>query len=384
MTKEEWFMQENRKRIIEMVKEGKLTTEEALVLLDSIQNKRQTEDQKESEKIEHTTYFEEQSQNTNESSEEKFSSQFNEAKDKIMDFVNSAMKKIKDIDLQFNQSVEFPHVFQQANATVSTIDIDVANGHVEVKAWDQPDIRVECQAKVYRKDNRDEARVFFMDNSSFYLENGLLRFSTQSKWMKVDTVVYVPRSTYEKASIRAFNGSVLGESLEVTDLRAKTANGKIHLKQVETDKVDMETANGKILIQESKANRLTAETMHGSIDVEGKYHMVDLQTLNGNLSCVLNNNETDTLHMKAVSGNIHVYVSDDLMIEGQCKSNLGNVKVQLENMDVLEEKKEVMLKQLRFKRSGLTEKPLHLFAETRTGTVYVQKNELDETKEEKE
>ncbi|MCM3238272.1 DUF4097 family beta strand repeat-containing protein [Heyndrickxia oleronia] len=377
-------MQENRKRIIEMVKEGKLTTEEALVLLDSIQNKRQTEDQKESEKIEHTTYFEEQAQNTNESSEEKFSSQFNEAKDKIMDFVNSAMKKIKDIDLQFNQSVEFPHVFQQANATVSTIDIDVANGHVEVKAWDQPDIRVECQAKVYRKDNRDEARVFFIDNSSFYLENGLLRFSTQSKWMKVDTVVYVPRSTYDKASIRAFNGNVLGESLEVTDLRAKTANGKIHLKQVDTDKVDMETANGKILIQESKANRLTAETMHGSIDVEGKYHMVDLQTLNGNLSCVLNSNETDTLHMKAVSGNIHVYVSDDLMIEGQCKSNLGNVKVQLENMDVLEEKKEVMLKQLRFKRSGLTEKPLHLFAETRTGTVYVQKNELEETKEEKE
>ena len=47
---------------------------------------------------------------------------------------------------------------------------------------------------------------------------------------KVDTVVYVPRSTYEKASIRAFNGSVLGESLEVTDLRAKTANGKSILK----------------------------------------------------------------------------------------------------------------------------------------------------------
>lgn len=375
-------MKEERKKIIEMVKEGKLSTEEAIVLLDALQNNQE----KENEKVHFEEVNEkyEQEKSTNDQAEDRFSSQFHDAKDKIMDFVNTAFKKIKDIDLQFNQSVEIPHVYQQANVTITNIDIDVANGQVEVKAWDQPDVRVECQAKVYRKDNRDEARAFFIDNSSFYLENGLLRFSTQSKWMKVDTIVYVPRNEYVKASIRTFNGSVKSEGLEVVDLRAKTANGKIVLQELKSDKLDAETVNGKIVVQESKANRLTAETMHGSVDVEGNYHTIDLQTLNGNLSCVLHNQETDTVHLKAVSGNINIYLPTDVSVEGDCKSNLGNVKVTIEDIDVVEEKKEVVLKQLRFRNKGLSEAPLHLFAETRTGTIFVQNNESKQSDEDKD
>lgn len=378
-------MQEERKRIIAMVKEGKLSTEEALVLLDALES---TDTKKNEPPYETIQVEQEQEQNRNSSTsdnqEDRFSSQFNDAKDKIMDFVNTAFKKIKDIDLQFNQSVEFPHVFQQANVDISTIDIDVANGQVEIKAWDQPDVRVECQAKVYRKDNRDEARAFFIDNSSFYLENGVLRFSTQSKWMKVDTVIYVPRKEYTKVSVRTFNGSVKQEGLEAIDLRAKTANGKIYLKDVESEKLDAETVNGKIVIHESKANRLTTETMHGSVNVEGEFHTIDMQTLNGNLSCVLQGDETDTLHLKAVSGNINVYVPASISIEGDCKSNLGNVKVTLEEIEQIEEKKEVVLKQIRFKRKGVSENPLHLFAETRTGAIIVQNNESLDSNENEE
>ncbi|QQZ10358.1 DUF4097 family beta strand repeat-containing protein [Heyndrickxia vini] len=369
-------MNEERKRIIGMVKEGKLSTEEALVLLDALDNKQENKNEKviESSQTYHEKYQEKESYSKKQT-EDKYSSQFHDAKDKIMDFVNTTFKKIKDIDLNFNQSVDIPHVYQQANVTLTNIDIDVANGQVEVKVWDQPDVRIECQARVYRKDNRDEARAFFIDNSSFYLENGLLRFSTQSKWMKADTIVYIPKNDYEKVSIRTFNGSVTGEGLSGADLRAKTANGKIVLKNVNSDKLDAETVNGKILVSETKSGRFSAETMHGSIDVEGEYGSIDLQTLNGNLSCVLNNEVAETLHLKAVSGNINVYLPSDVSIEGECKSNLGNVKITLDNIDVIEEKKEMVQKQVRFKRSVLNETPFHIFAETRTGSIIVQNND---------
>ncbi|MGE8206612.1 DUF4097 family beta strand repeat-containing protein [Heyndrickxia sp. NPDC080065] len=376
-------MQEERKRIIDLVRDGKLSTDEALILLDALEKKQESKDEKVLEEVVSDSE-QKQDQSGKENNEDRFSSQFSDARDKIMDFVNSAFKKIKDIDLQFNQSVEFPHVFQQANVNLTNIDIDIANGQVEVKAWDHPDIRVECQAKVYRKDNRDEARTFFIENSSFYIDNGLLRFSTQSKWMKVDTVVYVPKTEYEKVSFRTFNGGVKGEGLKVDDLRTKTANGKIMLKNVDTEKIDAETVNGRIIVQESQANRLTAESMHGSITVEGKYHTIDLQTLNGNLSCALHNQETDTLHLKAVSGNINVYVPSDISIEGECKSNLGNIKVALEDIDKIEEKKEVVQKQIRFKRKGISESPLHIFADTKTGSIFVQTNEMFHSEENKE
>ncbi|MBS4174049.1 DUF4097 domain-containing protein [Bacillus sp. FJAT-49736] len=368
-------MQMERKRILEMVKEGKLSTEEALTLLEALENEHKGNGmQHEIDSV--SKSYEQDKQH--EYKEDEPSSQFSGARDKIMDFVNSAVKKIKEFDFQLNQSVEFPHVFQQAEAEFTNIDIDVANGHVEIRPWDQPDTRVECQAKVYRKDQRDDARAFFIENSYFSVENNRLRFSTQSKWMKVDTVIYVPRSSYEKAIIRTFNGKITAEKLDVQDFKTKTANGKISLHEMVTEKMEAETANGKIMIQNSKSNRLAAETMNGQIDVVGSYHTVDLQSFNGNVHCTLTE-QADTVHVKAVTGNIHLYLPDGNGVEGECKSNFGNIKVELENVETIVEKKEIAQKQLKFKKSGESEETTRVFADTKTGSVHIKKFEKKET-----
>jgi DUF4097 and DUF4098 domain-containing protein YvlB len=276
-------MQTERKRILDLLKDGKLSTEEALTLLealdkeavdkgnpaqesrDSFTEKEEAFEEKQKQEEEYGTREEKYSKGGKSSFDDKQFAQFSGAKDKIMDLVSTAIKKFKDIDLQLNQSVEFPHVFQHSNAVFNRIDIDVANGHVEVKPWDQQDVRIECQVKVFRTDDREEARSIFMKNSYYALENEKLRFTTQSKWIKVDTVVYLPRQTYEKASIRTFNGRISGNGIHAQDLKVKTANGKIQLSEVESEKMEAETANGKITIVNSKANKLAAETMNGSL-----------------------------------------------------------------------------------------------------------------------
>ena len=367
-----------RKRILEMVKEGKLSTEEALTLLEALENENNDKDKSAYEMMHEidsaSKNYDEKAEKDNEKEQ---SSQFSGTRDKIMDFVNSAVKKIKEFDFQFNQSVEFPHVFQQTEATFTHIDIDVANGHVEIKPWDQPDIRIECQAKVYRKDQRDDARRFFIENSYFSVENQRLRFSTQSKWMKVDTIIFVPRSSYEKAIIRTFNGKITAEKMDVQDFKTKTANGKISLREMTTDKLEAETANGKIMIQNSKAKRLAAETMNGQIDVVGSYHTVDLQSFNGNVNCTLENTG-DTVHIKAVTGNIHLFIPDGTGVEGECKSNFGNIKVELDDVETIVEKKEIAQKQMKFKKSGDSEEITRIFADTKTGSVNIKKSEKKE------
>lgn len=372
-------MHMERKRILELVKNGKLSTEEALTLLEALENEEKNEpihDMK--HEIDSAAKgHENHKKHQDKAEEEEEGFQFNATKDKILDFVNSAVKKIKEFDFPFNQSVEFPHVFQQPEAEFTHIDIDVANGHVEIKPWDQPDTRVECFAKVYRKDQRDDARSFFIENSYFSVENKRLRFSTQSKWMKVDTVVYVPRSTYEKAIIRTFNGKISAEKMDVQDFKTKTANGKISLQEMITDKLEAETANGKITIQNSKAKRLAAETMNGKIDVVGSYHMVDLQSFNGNVHCTLEN-QADTVHVKAVTGNVHLYLPDGSGVEGECKSNFGNIKIELDDVETILEKKDIAQKQMKFKKSGNTDEITRVFADTKTGSVNIKKAEKKE------
>jgi DUF4097 and DUF4098 domain-containing protein YvlB len=384
-------MQTERKRILDLLKDGKLSTEEALTLLealdkevvedkgnpaqesrDSFTEKEEAFKEKQQHEEEYGTREEKYSKGGKSSFDDKQFAQFSGAKDKIMDLVSTAIKKLKDFDLQLNQSVEFPHVFQQSNAVLNRIDIDVANGHVEVKPWDQQDVRIECQVKVFRTDDREEARSIFMKNSYYALENEKLRFTTQSKLIKVDTVVYLPRQAYEKASIRTFNGRISGSGIHAQDLKVKTANGKIQLSEVESEKMEAETANGKITIVNSKANKLAAETMNGSLDVEGKFVSTDLQTFNGNINCTLGEESMDTIHTKAVTGYITIYLPADVSVEGECKSNLGNYKIDLEGYEVLEEKKEIVQKQLRFNRSGNTEEPVRLFADTKTGSIYIK------------
>ncbi|MED1203758.1 DUF4097 family beta strand repeat-containing protein [Heyndrickxia acidicola] len=383
-------MQAERKRILDLLKDGKLSTEEALTLLEALdkeagekgnpapesrasyKEKEETFEEKQQEEEEFSTREEKYARSGKSSFDEKQFAQFAGAKDKILDLVSTAIKKVKDFDLQLNQSVEFPHVFQQSNAIVNRVDIDVANGHVEVKPWDQQDVRIECQVKVFRTDDREEARSTFIKNSYYAIENEKLRFTTQSKWIKTDTVVYLPRQTYEKASIRTFNGRISADGIHAEDMKVKTANGKIQLSDVESEKMEAETANGKITIINSKASRLAAETMNGSLDVEGKFVSTDLQTFNGNINCTLGEEMMDTIHTKAVTGSISIYLPADISVEGECKSNLGNYKIDLEGYEVLDEKKEIVQKQLRFNRSGHTEVPVHLFADTKTGSIYIK------------
>ena len=144
-------MKEERKRILKMVEEGKLTVDEALTLLEELEKSTKTMEEKQEQLVNELStvvVFKEEQKERSQSSYTNYQS----AKDKIFDFVDSAIKKVKDLDLDLNfgKRIDISHIFQQKDAFVKKIDIDIANGNVQVIPWDQADIRVECQAQVYR------------------------------------------------------------------------------------------------------------------------------------------------------------------------------------------------------------------------------------------
>ncbi|MCL6573883.1 MAG: DUF4097 domain-containing protein, partial [Bacillus sp. (in: Bacteria)] len=121
-------MQEERKRILKLVEEGKLTVDEAINLLDELEKAQQTMEQKREQIVNElsTTVNFDETKKEAPTKEDKYQS----TKDKIFDFVDSALKKIKDFDfdLNFGQSVGISHIFHQSNVDLKNLDIDVANG----------------------------------------------------------------------------------------------------------------------------------------------------------------------------------------------------------------------------------------------------------------
>lgn len=366
-------MKEERKRILKLVEEGKLTVEEALSLLENLEKATQTAEQKEAEivnELSTAVKFEEARK------EETVHQKFQSTKEKIFEFVDMTLKKIKDfdLDLNFGQSVEISHIFFQADASFSDIDIDVANGSVRVIPWDQKDVRIECKAKVYRVENQEQARQSFLKDILFAVEGEKLRFSTQQKWMKVEAVVYIPQKQYEKVRLRMFNGPISGEQLQVHHFRIKTANGKIDFSGIQGKRLEAETANGHIHIVNSTVDDMEAETINGAIKLDGDFHRVETQSFNGNLTTHVNGTRCDSLKAQATTGSIDLFVPENRSVSGEIRSSLGGYEVMLDGIQILEEKNEVIQKMLRFRSVRNEDPALHVFAETKTGSVMVRKS----------
>ncbi|MGE7761779.1 DUF4097 family beta strand repeat-containing protein [Peribacillus sp. NPDC097895] len=365
-------MQEERKKILEMIQDGKLTAEEAMGLLEDLEKASQESEAKE-QKLQNelsTVVVDKKSEG---STQDTFKKNIQSSKEKIIDFVESAFKKIKETDLDFNfgKSVEVSHIFQHDYDFLNEVDVDIANGKVKIATWNQKDVRVECHAKVYRVEDIEEARKNFLEEVEFSIEDGKMKFKVREKAIKVDTIMYIPRKEYEDIHVRLFNGAITTESLKSENLKAKTANGAIHIMQGKGDSCELETGNGMITISDTNFNDLEAETLNGAINAAGYFKKLDVQTFNGEIVCSNFGMDCDSIHAKSITGKVKLILPPGKAIEGELKSNLGSFNVSLEGMTIIEEKSDVVQKVLKFKTVKEEVPVLHVFAETKTAAITV-------------
>ncbi|WP_141432973.1 DUF4097 domain-containing protein [Bacillus sp. 03113] len=370
-------MIEERKRILSMVKEGKLSIDEALILLEALEDTKKKMDEKEEKlvgELSNAVNFEEAKKQNQEQSSGSY--HFHAVKGKIFDFVDSAVKKIKEVDLDFNfgSYKEIHHIFQHSDPQMKDIEMDIANGKIQIIPWDQPDVRVECQAKVYRVDTQEEARQRFLKDIIFSIEGNKLRFATQQKWMKIEALLYIPQTHYESMKIRMFNGTIDCENLKVDQYKAKTANGKISLGQMTCQKAEVETANGQVNISNSKIKEVEGETINGAIHLDGDFHQALLQSFNGNITCFIKGKTCEIIDIKTTTGNIDVSVPN-IAVNGELKSTIGSFDVNLEGIQIIEEKSEIVQKLLRFSSIVDSANGLKLLVDSKTGSIKIRKLE---------
>ncbi|MBD8071476.1 DUF4097 family beta strand repeat-containing protein [Bacillus sp. PS06] len=368
-------MIEERKRILKLVEEGNLSANEALTLLEALEDQKKgttNEPEQMAHELSTMVDYEEQQQTQDEYKTHYYKQ--SSVKSKLTDFLDSAVKKIKDLDLDFNfgPGIEMNHIFQHSDVSVRNLELDVANGSIELIPWSENDVRVECTAKVYKVETVESAREAFLQECLFSIEGNKLKFSVQKKQMKVNAKIYVPSVQFEQVKMRMFNGPISGENLQVASLKAKSANGSITFGKLSATDMELETANGHINLKDSQSQACEVETINGTIRVDGEYEKLDIQSFNGNIICELPGEKCHTLEVKTTAGNIDILTSTARDIEGELKSNLGGFDCAIPNMNIVKEKNEVVQKYLRFKTNQGKEKKLHVFAETKTGSVHIK------------
>src|SRR5690606_32562842 len=151
-------------------------------------------------------------------------------------------------------------------------------------------------------------------------------------------------------------------------------NGKVNFANLLSKKLETETANGPIQVTDSRILDLEAETLNGHIHTDGAFQMVDLQSFSGNIHCTIKEKGADSIEAKTATGGINLYVPSDVTAKGELRSNLGSFKIELEGLEVIEEKSEMVQKSLRFAAKDETNPRLRIYADSKTGAISLQKS----------
>jgi DUF4097 and DUF4098 domain-containing protein YvlB len=348
---------EEKKRILNMVKEGKLTVEEALMLLEQL-------DQKKSD-----NGFSSSSYTSGPHADAKpHSFNMTSLKEKLLDVLDIAVKKVKEFDFQFANAFAVKHVFQQSAAALQEIDVYIANGHIKMVPWDQADVRVECDVKVYRSESADAARRAFTEEAVFFVRDGCLRFSVSKPFMKTDAVIYIPKTSIQDAKFRLLNGNINIEDVHMDKLHIKNVNGSMMLHRLAGKEAELETGNGSIVLDRSAFEEVEAETIHGEIKLDGHYRYARLRTFGGGITYATER-EDGVVTGKTVTGNITLLLPRDICLEGEMRTNLGGLVCRHPNALVAEEKQETAQKIIRFQCKNEAKPPFHIYADSKAGSI---------------
>ncbi|PCK19867.1 hypothetical protein CEY02_16130 [Bacillus pumilus] len=354
-----------KERILKLVEDGTLSAKEAITLLEKLEESQSVSLEKPT--ADHTFHEEKTGAESKENGTENLGA-------KLFGWLDSAVKKVKDVDLDLNfgQSVDVEHIFQFKDASLSQLDIQLANGSLNVMPWGDGDIRAECHAKIYRTEDGEQARQQFLNQLDCGLEGDKFFIRTEKKTMKVNVTLYVPRIQYDKIKVKLFNGPIRGEKLMTKELAAKTTNGVVSFASLQAEKVGIETANGQIKLADHECGMIEVETINGLIDLRGKSESIDAQSFNGNIAVQLSDEKCRSIYAKTTTGSVDVQIPRACGVIAELKSNLGSISHDLLEADMIKEKNETLQKEKMIKANQQAEHSLSIFAETKTGSIQVK------------
>ncbi|MGD6817161.1 DUF4097 family beta strand repeat-containing protein [Metabacillus sp. 84] len=369
-------MQEERRRILRLVEEGKLTVEEALALIEKLDHEKESHEKKWASFSPSILLKKDEKEGQTSGSaenQEGFGSGSKTAS-KLMGWVDFAVKKVKelDLDLAIGPAFDVSHIFQYSGKGLMEWDVQIVNGNVTFKPWHEDEVRIECEAKVYQIEDADQAKEAFLKNFYCDLEGSKLRVQCDKKAMKANVVIFLPAKVYESAKVKLFNGPIRGEQLTVKDFKAKTANGVISLTSLTGEKAELETANGQIKLAQHEFQTVEAETIHGMIDVSGAGRKLDLQSFNGRIQLQVSDPECKTIHCSAATGSVEISIPQAIKSAGQLKTNLGSLHCYLDSLEITGEKHETIAKELKFRSNEHAAGDLSVFADSKTGSVVLK------------
>lgn len=271
-------MNDEKQMILEMLKEGKITVEEANNLLDAVGGK----------KIK---------------SENDFISKLSQSIDNV---IKKTTETINNIDFdnfdinQFNIKGESnTHAEMRIDDEINKISIDIPNGKILIER--AVDSAITLSQDIWSKKND------LIDYLDVDIDEDSLNITVNDKYNKVDASAVIKLSLAKN----------LYENLEID-----IVNGTVEISDVDFKDQTIDSVNAKITIINSSGN-LSIDNVNGKIDIKNTNGELEIDNVNG--AVYLSNISGEMASVDAVSGNIRVDGLNSKEFDADTTS--GNIRI---------------------------------------------------------
>lgn len=394
-------MQNERQRILELVEKGTISAQEAITLLEALEQPSKStqnvmndvvnEDQYSS--TEKETVLKDERQNEQQSQkDEDFSKYFqDEMRDfrkdlshigsLFMDMMNTAVKKVKEFDVTspFGDKCEFTHTEEVSAEHVDNIIAELPNGNFSLETAEGDSFQVICKVKApLVNDSEEETRANFLEQFVVKEDEDSLRILSQLKLVQVNVKVLVPKDKLEKLSVRLMNGNVTLQDTDIEQLKVKTLNGAIKGSKFNFGKAEVDSSNGSIELTNVRGKDLEAETLNGRVYLDGALDEVAAKSVNGHVVVTTCSTNSSKIKAQTVAGAVELYVPRTISLSGKIVTNFGKVDVGIQDASKIESQDQFLSKVVRFDKEIENANRLFIEGESKTGAVLVRYTTTDE------
>ncbi|KAB0442207.1 DUF4097 family beta strand repeat-containing protein [Lysinibacillus sp. FSL R7-0073] len=392
-------MQNERQRILELVEKGTISAQEAITLLEALeQSGKSTQNvmddvSKESQSFssDKESLFEEKTKDGDKKKEDfmkhfqdemqDFRKDLTQIGSLFMDMMNTAVKKVKEFDVAspFGDKFEFTHTEEVAAANVESIIAELPNGNFSLESSEGDTIQVICKVKApLMNDSEEETRNHFLEQFVVKEDEHSLRILSQLKLVQVNAKVLVPKDKLEKLSVRLMNGSVSLQDTDVEELKVKTLNGAIKGTKFSFGKAEVDSSNGSIELTKVRGKDLEAETLNGRVYLDGALDEVEAKSVNGHVVVTTCSTNSSKIKAQTVAGAVELYVPRTISLSGKVVTNFGKVDVGIHDVSKMESQDQFLSKVVRFDKEVEHANRLFIEGESKTGAVLIRYTTTDE------
>ncbi len=264
--------------ILSMLEEGKITSEEAIKLMEALEDveiPRKTNDSKE--------------EKNDKFKEKKFSKPIFNTLEDIGSDIGNALSNMFDSLKDMGNSFNF-----MGNYETITTDLDMDISHIENPSLDLRAVngsirlRPNYENKLFIKVICQYKNGLILPNEpyfDFYMNGNKIIFNPKyNSSISIKLDVSLPEKHYDEITLNSSNGKIDIEELNTDILRCITTNSSIDIVEVNSKKIDLTTKNGRIECRDTSSDIIKASTTNSNIFLNDIHcSEVDAKTANAKI-----------------------------------------------------------------------------------------------------